>query len=111
MSPDQGNPAPSVFWHRDLPPLDGESIGEHTIEAASVRVSGPLAHGDRMWGQCYEDLMRVAGVRVAQEIVRLDGHYAHVKRESIDSRHDDATNEGWLHGRFDYVLYRRPGGA
>ena len=42
---------------------------------------------------------------------RLDGHYAHVNRELIDSRHDDATNEGWLHGRFDYVLCRRPAGA
>jgi hypothetical protein len=28
--------------------------------------------------------------------------------EAIDSRHDDATGEAWLHGTFGYVLYRRP---
>ena len=57
MIADDGNSAPSVFWHRDLPPREGEAIGEHTTEAASMRVSGPLAHGDGMWGQCYEDLI------------------------------------------------------
>ena len=100
----------TVFWHRDLPPLDGELVGEHTIEAVSARVSGRLAQGDRMWGQCYEELMRAAKARLEQEIVRLQGHYAHVNRESIDSRHDGATDEGWLHGRFDYLLYRRQSG-
>jgi hypothetical protein len=40
--------------------------------------------------------------------VRLGGHYAHVLDESIDSRHDGVTSEAWLHGRFTYMLYRRP---
>jgi hypothetical protein len=34
--------------------------------------------------------------------------YAHVLDESIDSRHDGATGEAWLQGRFTYMLYRRP---
>jgi hypothetical protein len=46
--------------------------------------------------------------RLAQEIARYGGHYAHVNDESIDTRHDDATGEAWLHGRFSYMLYRRP---
>jgi len=29
-----------VYWHRDLPPLDSESLGEHTVEADSMRVAG-----------------------------------------------------------------------
>jgi hypothetical protein len=41
-----------------------------------------------------------------QELARLNGHYAHVYDESIDTRHDDATGEAWLAGRFNYVLYR-----
>ena len=44
--------------------------------------------------------------RLAQEIARLDGHYAHVYDESIEPRRDHATGEAWLHGRFFYVLYR-----
>jgi hypothetical protein len=45
--------------------------------------------------------------RLEQEIARLGGSYAHVLNESIDSRHDDATGEAWLHGRFSYVLSRK----
>jgi hypothetical protein len=25
-----------VYWHRELPPLDAESIGQHTVEATRV---------------------------------------------------------------------------
>jgi hypothetical protein len=96
-----------VFWHRELPPIDAEPIGEHTLEAVSERVPGTLAHGDEVWQQCYESLMAETERRLQQEMVRLDGHYAHVLHESIDTRHDDALGEGWLHGQFDYVLYRR----
>jgi hypothetical protein len=39
--------------------------------------------------------------------VRLGGHYAHVRDESIESKHDGQTGETWLHGRFTYALYRR----
>jgi hypothetical protein len=97
-----------VYWHRELPPLEANAIGEHVVEATSSRVPGTLAHQDELWNQCYEDLMAKTGARLEQEIVRLGGHYAHVLDESIDSRHDGATGEAWLHGRFTYTLYARP---
>ena len=97
-----------VFWHRDLPPLQAEPIGEHTVEAVSQRVPGTLAHGDEIWDQCYADLMASTHARLEQEIARLGGDFAHVLHESVDSRHDDARNEAWLRGRFTYVLYRLP---
>ncbi len=97
----------TVFWHRDLPPLDADVADEHTVEAVSLRVPGTIAHRDELWDRCYADLMTQTGRRLEQEIARLGGHYAHVRDESIDSRHDDALNETWLHGRFTYVLYRR----
>jgi len=96
-----------VFWHRELPPLDAELMGEHTMEATSRRVAGTFAHRDELWNRCYEELMANTQARLAQEIARLGGHYAHVHDESIDTRHDDATGEAWLHGRFSYMLYRR----
>ena len=70
-----------VYWHRELPPIDGEILHEHVVEATSERL--------------------------AQEVARLGGDYAHVLDEHIDSRRDDAANESWLQGRFNYVLYRR----
>ena len=47
-----------------------------------------------------------AEIRMTQELRRFGGRFAHVLDESIDSRHDGATGEAWLHGRFTYVLYR-----
>ena len=44
--------------------------------------------------------MANANARLAQEVTRLGGHYAHVHDESIDTRHDDAAGETWLRGRF-----------
>ena len=96
-----------IFWHRDLPPLDAEPLGEHVVEATSTRVKGLLAHRDDLWDVCYDDLMAHVRDRLHQEVARLGGHYAHVLEESIDSRHDDCTGEAWLHGRFRYVLLRR----
>ena len=96
----------AVFWHRDLPPLDAEVMSEHTLEAVSGRVPGTLSHRDEIWDRCYEELMARTDERLAQEIARLGGRYAHILHESIDSRHDDRVNEAWLHGRFTYVLYR-----
>ena len=108
-------PAPcahkSVYWHRDLPPIESEPIGEHTIEAVSARVPGTLAHRDEIWDGCYADLMAHTNARLKQEIARLGGQYAHVLREAVDSRHDAARNEAWLRGRFTYVLYRQPEAA
>jgi hypothetical protein len=96
-----------VYWHRELPPPDAQPIAEHTIEAASTRVRGAPGRRDRVWLTCYDDLMAQTERRLEQEVIRLGGHYAHVFDEAIDIRHDDATGEGWLHGRFDYVLYQR----
>jgi hypothetical protein len=97
-----------VYWHHELPPVDAELVAEHTIEATSGRVPGTLSHRDDLWDRCYRELMVNTQARLAQEIGRLGGHYAHVHKESIDTHHDDVAGEAWLHGRFSYVLYRRP---
>jgi hypothetical protein len=97
-----------IYWHRELPPADAEFMGEHTVEAVSARVAGRLSRSGDLWDRCYRDLMARAAVRLEQEIERLGGDCAHVLDESIDSRHDDAAGEAWLHGRFTYMLCRRP---
>jgi len=98
---------PIAFWHRQLPPLDAELLGEHVIEAISGRVQGTLAHRDELWDRCYRELIANTEARIGQEVARLGGHYAHVLDESIHSRRDDIAGEAWLQGRFTYVLYRR----
>ena len=106
------NPEPDrkiVYWHRELPPLDAEPLGEHTIEANSRRVPGTLAHRDDLWNQCYRDLMVQVQSRLAQEVHRLGGDCAHALEETIGSKHDDRSGEAWLHGRINYLLLRRPG--
>jgi hypothetical protein len=95
-----------ICWHRELPPLDAEAIGEHTVEAKSGRVPGTLAHRDELWNQCYEDWMAQVRIRLEQEIARLGGDYAHVLDESVESEHDAVTGEAWLHGFLTYMLYR-----
>ena len=104
-SPD--NQAAIVYWHRELPPLDAELVAEHTVEASSSRVPGTLAHRDELWDQCYRELMTNAKKRLAEEVTRLGGHYAHVHDEAINPKHDEAKGEAWLYGRFTYMLYRR----
>jgi len=99
--------AQAVYWHRELPPLSADPIGEHVLEAASFRVPGTIAHHDDLWRTCYDDLMRQANVRLEQEVARLGGDCAHVVDEIIETRRDDVKGEAWLRGRFDYVLYRR----
>jgi hypothetical protein len=96
-----------IYWHRELPPMDADLMGEHVVEAESGRVSGTIAHRDELWEQYYEDLMSKARVRLEQEIHRLGGDYAHVLDETVESRHNDVTNESWLRGRFTYMLYRQ----
>jgi|SRR6516164_1375660 hypothetical protein len=96
-----------IFWHSDLPPVDAELMGEHTVEATSRRVPGTPAYRDELWNRCYEDLMSQVRIRLEQEVERLGGNYAHVLNEFVDSRHDAVTGEAWLYGRFDYMLYRQ----
>jgi len=100
-----------VFWHRELPPIDAEMMAEHTVEANSNRVPGTLAHRDELWDRCYRELMAAAESRIADEIRRLGGDYAHVHGESLGAKHDDVAGEAWLHGIFSYMLYRRSAGA
>jgi hypothetical protein len=95
-----------IYWHRELPPLSAEPIGEHTLEANSVHVPGTLAHRDEIWDECYANLMSNAALRLEQEIRRCGGKYAHVLSESVDSKRNEVTNEAWLHGTFTYVVYR-----
>jgi len=97
-----------AYWHRELPPIDAEILGEYTVEATSSHVPGTLAHRDDLWRVCYEDLMARARARLEQEVARLGGDYAHVFDEFIDIRRDEAKGEAWLAGRFSYVLYQRP---
>ena len=95
-----------VYWHRELPPMAAEMVGEHVVEATSGRVPSSFAHGGELWGRAYRELMENAETRMTQEIDRLAGRYAHVLDESIDSRRDEVTGEAWLHGLFTYALYR-----
>ena len=97
----------TTYWHRELPPIEAEVLGEHVVEATSGRVRNTMVHRDELWNRCYEDLMAHARARIEQEVARLGGDCAHVLDESVDSRHNDITGETWLHGLFTYVLYRR----
>ncbi len=101
-------PRSLVFWHRDLPPIDAEVVDEHVVEAVSDRVAGMIERHGELWDSCYALLMTRATARIEQEVTRLGGDYAHVLDEHVDGHRDDATSESWLHGRFSYVLYRRP---
>ena len=96
----------TIYWHRELPPIDAEAVGEHTLEATSRRVPDTIAQRDELWTQCQADLMLHTTNRLTREIVRLGGRFAHVLDESIDTKHDAAAGEAWLHGRFTYMLYR-----
>jgi hypothetical protein len=96
-----------VYWHRELPPFEADLAGEHSVEANSSRVPHTIAHRDELWDQCYQELMANAETRLAQEVTRLNGDFAHVHDEAIDPKHDEVTGESWLHGRFSYMLYRR----
>jgi hypothetical protein len=100
-----------VYWHQELPPLDGEVIHEHVIEAMSDRIRGAIERHGELWHRCYATLMEHTRRRLEQEVTRLGGDYAHVLDEHIESHRDDASGESWLHGRFGYVLYRRTGSS
>src|SRR5678815_5051146 len=97
---------PEIYWHRELPPITAEVLGEHSLEATGKRTPGTLTHRGELWDECYDDLMGEAARRLKQETVRLGGNCAHVTSESVDSHHDGPSNESWLSGRFSSVLYR-----
>jgi len=99
-------PGKTIFWHRELPPLDAESLGEHRLEVNSGRVPDTIAHREELWNQCKDDLMVRTHERLTKEISRLGGRYAHVLNESLNTKHNAASGEAWLHGAFTYVLYR-----
>src|SRR5215475_5880958 len=96
----------TTYWHRDLPPIDAQPMGEHTIEANSARIPGTIARRDALWDECQQGLTAEVESRLAQEVARLGGRWAHVLNERIDTKRDPVTNETWLHGRYSYVLYR-----
>ena len=99
-------PPKIIYWHGDLPPIDAIPLGEHTVEATCHRLPDTIAHREELWNRGKDDLMAQARGRLAEEIARLGGRYAHVLNESVDTRHDAATDEAWLRGRFTYMLYR-----
>jgi hypothetical protein len=96
----------TIYWHRDLPPIDAERLADHVLEANSARVPGTIAHRDELWDRCYEQLMAETKRRFGQEMKRLGGDCVHVLTESIVPRHDEIAGEAWLHGQFTYTLYR-----
>jgi hypothetical protein len=100
-----------IYWHREMPPFEAEGMGEHTVEATSSHVLGSLSHRDEQWARCHDELMAQTRDRLGQEVARLGGDYAHVLQELIDTKHNDAIGEAWLHGRFTYMLFRRPRGG
>jgi hypothetical protein len=95
-----------VYWHRDLPPIDAQPIGEYTVEATSEHIPGTIARRDALWDECQRGLTTEVELRLAQEVVRLGGRCAHVLDERIDTKRDPVKNETWLHGRYTYTLYR-----
>ena len=98
-----------AYWHRELPPVDAEFLGEHTVEATSSHVASTLAARDDLWDRCYRELITEVNARLEQEVMRLGGDYAHVRTESVDTRRNEAAGEAWLHGRFGYALLKAGG--
>ena len=39
-----------VYWHRELPPLDAEMIGERVLEATSGRLADAAGRGTELMG-------------------------------------------------------------
>jgi hypothetical protein len=96
----------SIYWHRDLPPVEAQAMGEHVVEASSTRVPDTIANRSDLWNRYERELMENACKRLRDEIARLGGRYAHVFDEVIEPRHNASTGEAWLYGRFTYMLYR-----
>lgn len=97
---------PVVYWHRELPPLGMDPVADDTVEATSSRVPDRIARRSDLWNRCYDELIKTAELRMLQELRRIGGTCVRVHDESIDTRHDAATGEIWLHGRFTFTVYR-----
>jgi hypothetical protein len=61
----------TVYWHRELPPLDATALGEHTVEATSHRVPDTITHRDDLWDRAKDDLTAQTRDRLAEETARL----------------------------------------
>jgi hypothetical protein len=99
-------PPPTVYWHRELPPLDAEPVGEHSLEADGPRLPDTADNRAALWNQREESFALVVRVRIGQEVARLGGRFAHVLDEHIEIKRDAALGEAWMHGRYTYMLYR-----
>ena len=97
---------PDVYWHRDIPPLGMNPVTDDTVEATSSRIPGTIARQSDLWNRCYDELIKTAELRMSQELKRIGGVCARVHDEGIDTRHDAASGEAWLHGRFTFTVYR-----
>jgi hypothetical protein len=95
-----------IYWHRELPPIGAEDLGEHRVVARSDAVDYHWSERNALWARCVRSLHRNLERRLGQEIERLGGSFAHVLDERIVPRIDRAGDQYWLEGRFDYVLYR-----
>jgi len=71
-----GKDAQTVYWHRDLPPLDAELMADHTVEATSGRVAGTLSHRDKLWDRCYQELMSNVHARLVDRTNDLYSSHA-----------------------------------
>jgi len=96
-----------IYWHRDLPPLDAELMGEHSVDATSAPVDYHFDQRDELWGRCAPSLREQLTARLDAEIDRLGGACAHVLEEDVTPHVDHPTGKYWLVGRVRYTLYRR----
>ena len=83
-----------------------DPVANDTVEATSSRVPATIARHSELWSRCYDELIKTAERRMSQELKRIGGACARVHDEGIDTRHDAATGEAWLHGRFTFTVYR-----
>ena len=57
----------TVFWHRELPPLDGEVVAEHFLEATSDHVSGGISYRDELWSREILSVEKVKGLDIIMQ--------------------------------------------
>jgi hypothetical protein len=100
------NPKQVVFWHRDLPPVEAEPIVEDEIEATGPRLPSSPSGRSELWTRSADGLRASAESRIAQEVRRLGGLYAHVNDDHVEEHTDHASGETWLRGRYSFVVYR-----